>query len=76
MGDDALRFDQELPPNTFTINQGGRILVTIHADGSMTFGEGYTPDAAAMVVWDAISRHYPWAVAALELGSSDKPKSS
>jgi hypothetical protein len=37
----------------------GSALVTLHHDGSLTYGEGYTPDEAAKTFWDAIRRFMP-----------------
>lgn len=33
-----------------------RILVRIHPDGRLEYGEGYTPDEAAQVFWEAMAR--------------------
>ncbi len=41
---------KELVPPSFTIAN----LVTIRPDGTIEYGEGYTPDAAAKEFWDAI----------------------
>ena len=42
----------------FTQKSGDRYeskaLVTIRPDGSIEYGEGYTPDAAAKALWDAV----------------------
>ena len=32
----------------------GKTYVTIKPDGTIVYGEGYTPDAAAKAFWDAI----------------------
>lgn len=33
-----------------------RVFVTIKPDGSLLYGEGYTPDEAAAVFWEALAR--------------------
>jgi hypothetical protein len=40
-------------PSSLSINVGNTI-VTIHPDGTIEYGEGYTPDAAAKALWDAV----------------------
>lgn len=42
---------------TIVINRPGtdEPMVTIHPDGTLTIGEGYTPDAAATEFWQAMS---------------------
>lgn len=34
-------------------------LATIHADGTLEYGPGYTPDEAARCFWDALRRLVP-----------------
>ncbi len=34
--------------------QVGKTYVTIKPDGTIVYGEGYTPDAAAKAFWDAV----------------------
>jgi len=34
--------------------QAGKAFVTIKADGTVIYGEGYSPDAAAIAFWDAV----------------------
>lgn len=36
------------------IDTNSRVIVTIKPDGSIEYGEGYTPDAAAKALWDAV----------------------
>ncbi len=33
----------------------GDRLVTVHGDGRITYGAGYTPDEAARVFWEALA---------------------
>lgn len=41
--------------NTFTVTlKAPDAWVTIAHDGTITYGPGYTPDAAAKVFWDAV----------------------
>lgn len=37
-----------------SIEFNGEPLVTIYPDGTLKYGEHYTPDAAAQVFWDAL----------------------
>lgn len=37
----------------------GNPLVSVHSDGSLTYGEGYDPDEAARIFWNALARHSP-----------------
>lgn len=41
------------PVPSLTINVG-KTHVTIQPDGTIIYGEGYTPDAAAKAFWDAV----------------------
>lgn len=45
------------PPPDITIVGADGPLVTIHPDGTLDYGPGYTPDEAARSFWDAM-RHY------------------
>ncbi|WP_020135025.1 hypothetical protein [Streptomyces sp. 351MFTsu5.1] len=48
------------PPPNITINgTDGQPLVTIHPDGTLDYGPGYTPDEAARTFWDALRRLMP-----------------
>lgn len=55
---DELR--QAIAPTTsrsdFVIGTKNQLLVVIHADGTMEYGQGYDPDGAAMVFWEAMAR--------------------
>lgn len=45
----------EPAPMAITIQAGSRgAMVTIQPDGSIEYGQGYTPDAAAKIFWDAV----------------------
>lgn len=33
----------------------GRLMVTVKRDGTLAYGEGYTPDAAARLFWEALA---------------------
>jgi len=47
------------PQPTVTINGETAPLVTIHPDGTLEYGEDYTPDEAARQFWDALRRYAP-----------------
>ena len=57
-GDDALNFIQldEHDPRSISIVFDGKTLVTIHADGTLTYGEDYEPDKAARIFWEALGK--------------------
>ncbi len=40
----------------------GKVAVTIRPDGSVEFGEDYSPDEAATAFWLAVGRNHPWKV--------------
>jgi len=40
-------------------NSEGKMVVTIHHDGQVEFGPGYTPDEAAKEFWVALGHHAP-----------------
>ena len=45
------------PPDALVIAKGeGNPIVTVHADGKVTLAEGYEPDRAASIFWDAVER--------------------
>jgi hypothetical protein len=44
-------------PGELVIATAGRTLVRIGPDGSVTYGEGATPDEAARALWESIARH-------------------
>lgn len=44
------------PPNIIINGADGTPLVTIHPDGALDYGPGYSPDKAARAFWDAL-RH-------------------
>lgn len=47
-------------PKNLVISNGIKTVVTLSfKDGSVTFGEGVTPDAAAKAFWDQVTRLYP-----------------
>lgn len=53
-------FQIQQPPDTITINgEDGQPLVTIHPDGQLDYGPGYTPDEAARRFWDAMRYYMP-----------------
>jgi predicted Zn-ribbon and HTH transcriptional regulator len=46
--------------NIVILGEDGRTpLVTIHPDGTLEYGPGYTPDEAASRFWDALRRIAP-----------------
>lgn len=71
MSGSAARPDLTLPHDTDTgfyrhssdaaisLAHRGRMLVNLKADGSLEYGDGYTPDAAARVFWEAVASARP-----------------
>lgn len=49
------RFAREHPGDLIIGTTREKILVRIHADGTLTYGEGYTPDSAAVEFWTAMA---------------------
>lgn len=49
------RFSREHPGDLIIGTSKERILVRIHPDGTLTYGEGYTPDEAAVEFWTAMA---------------------
>ena len=47
------------PQPIVTIDGETAPLVTIHTDGTLEYGEDYTPDEAARQFWDALRRYAP-----------------
>jgi hypothetical protein len=45
--------------NLVSIVAYGKTIVTIHADGRVELGEGYTPDMAAKAFWEHVKFHHP-----------------
>lgn len=41
-------------PTSLCIHASNKIIVTIRPDGTIEYGEGYTPDDAARALWDAV----------------------
>lgn len=41
---------------TFFFRAGPNAMVTITPEGKVTYGEGYTPDAAARAFWEAVGQ--------------------
>lgn len=52
-------FRQSAPDITITGEDGRTPLVTIHPDGTLDYGPGYTPDEAARCFWEALRRLAP-----------------
>jgi hypothetical protein len=52
--------DSKIPearPNELVVGtDGGRVLVRIGPDGTLTYGDDYTPDEAAKAFWEAMAR--------------------
>ena len=47
-------------PFAFTIqNHDGKMMVSVGYDGTLTYGDSYTPDAAAKIFWEAIGHTAP-----------------
>ena len=46
-------------PVIYIHGETGTALVTIHQDGRLEYGEGYTPDEAARIFWEAIAHMAP-----------------
>lgn len=42
------------PADVVIMGSGAEALVTLRPDGSIVYGEHYTPDAAAKALWDAV----------------------
>lgn len=59
-----------VPPSIIIQGAGGRPLVTIRPDGTLELGEGYDPDEAARLFWDALRTHMP-ARYALDIGEGE-----
>lgn len=58
----------EWAPNILTIcTEGGKLLVTIKPDGSLVYGDSYTPDGAARAFWGALA----WAFQGRATGAAD-----
>lgn len=47
------------PPIVHITGANGQPLVSVHPDGRTEFGDGYHPDEAARVFWDAVQRLVP-----------------
>jgi hypothetical protein len=48
------------PPAVLAIHDGrGNTLVQLRPDGSIEYGLGYEPDAAAQLFWQAMAFHFP-----------------
>lgn len=43
----------------FTIQSNNRTIVTLTSQGELVYGEGYTPDEAARVFWEALRSYAP-----------------
>lgn len=50
---------QPEPPTALTICPGGKMMVTVHMDGRLEYGEDYNPDDAARIFWNAMRCHMP-----------------
>lgn len=48
-------------PTGFMLSNGGKLVVEIKNDGTVRFGEGYTPDSAAKEFFEQIAKR--WATA-------------
>ncbi|MFJ8727690.1 hypothetical protein [Streptomyces sp. NPDC093269] len=47
------------PPIVHITGEMGRLVVAVHPDGRLEYGEGYQPDEAAQAFWDAVQRLVP-----------------
>lgn len=47
------------PPIVAITGHNGRPIITVHPDGSLEYGDDYTPDTAAQAFWDAVQRFTP-----------------
>lgn len=54
----SLTFGNITGPPSLSIRMGNGALVTIRPDGTIEYGEGYTPDAAAKALWDAVGARW------------------
>lgn len=41
------------------LDENNKMMVRLHGDGHVEYGEGYTPDDGAKKFWDAMSFHMP-----------------
>lgn len=54
----TLRMNDITGPTALVMNVG-KATVTIKADGTIIYGEGYTPDEAGRLFWEAVGRSMP-----------------
>lgn len=47
------------PVTLIEITKNDKPIVTVLSDGSVIYGKGYTPDAAAKAFWEETAREYP-----------------
>jgi hypothetical protein len=40
-------------------DKDGKLMIKVTQDGKITYGPGYTPDAAARTFWEVLARYYP-----------------
>jgi hypothetical protein len=63
-----LEIIQAPPTNILCIHgEGGEPIVTIKPNGTVEFGEGYTPTEAARIFWEALAWAMPESVRAKEV---------
>lgn len=57
---DQIQAVQIAPPPIIAITgHNGRPIITVHPDGSLEYGDDYTPDKAVRAFWDAVQRFTP-----------------
>lgn len=55
----SINFAVPVNEHVFTLHRNGQALVTVKPDGTLEYGEGYTPDEAARTFWDALAHAFP-----------------
>jgi hypothetical protein len=50
---------EPVAPTIHIRGEENQVLVSIHPDGRLEFGEGYEPDEAARAYWEAVQRFAP-----------------
>jgi hypothetical protein len=56
---DAFTVAPPTPPRIIISSENGTPLVTIHPNGTLEYGPGYSPDEAARRFWDAMRVYMP-----------------
>jgi hypothetical protein len=59
LADQSVSVHTPAPPTIVIQGADRQPLVSIHPDGTLEYGPGYEPDAAARTFWDALRRYMP-----------------